>query len=98
MVEFIEKKHSFEPRFLAAQHDDSSLMRLCEEVLLSELIYTIRKDMNDMLVCAFYECAPFFYRKMAVDILSNLFEADLDEVLREIFFNLDSTSLRNSRW
>ena len=34
---------------------------------------------------------------MAADIVSKLFEVDLDEVLREIFFSLDSTSLRSSR-
>ena len=34
---------------------------------------------------------------MAADIMSKLFEADLDEVLREIFFNLDSVSIRSSR-
>ena len=37
------------------------------------------------------------FQKMAADIMSKLFEADLDEVLREIFFNLDSVSIRSSR-
>ena len=50
----------------------------------------------------FNDCDPinfsfFFFRKMAADIVSKLFEVDLDEVLREIFFSLDSTSLRSSR-